>query len=135
MGSCWKSYLQLLKQEQDFSGEDAARLYYEKVEPTSKRLISLIDASTTDDAEKEALGYFKRHIRGLDSTLLKILLRFLTGSDLLIVDYLAISFVKFDSEFSRCPIAHSCTPCLELPSCYKNLSELREEFTNILARS
>ena len=52
MASCWKSHLQLLKQVQDFSGEDAVRLYYEKIEPTRKRLVSFIDATSTDDEAK-----------------------------------------------------------------------------------
>ena len=94
MASCWKSHFQLLKQDQDFSGEDAFILYYEKVELTITRLISLIDATTTDDAEKDALGYLKCFIRGLESNLLvPKLFRFLTGSDLLVVDNLAISIL------------------------------------------
>ena len=46
-----------------------------------------------------------------------------------------MTFKKNKSKFTRRPIAHTCGPCLELPSTYSNFCELREEFSNILKKS
>ena len=59
-------------------------------------------------------------------------MKFITGSDLLTVPSIDVTFIKYENEFSRRPIAHTCSPSLELPSTYNNFCELREEFTNIL---
>ena len=67
--------------------------------------------------------------------MLKHLLEFLTGSELLIVDEIKVSFTKNDSTFARRSIAHICGPCLELPSTYSNFCKVREEFTPILKKS
>ena len=135
MAACWKGCFERLKEEEEFSSKDAMKLYYEKVIPSTKRLIGLIDASPNDDAEKDALSYFKRFIQGLDQKMLKKLLRFLTGSDIIVVESIGIAFTKPESAFTRRSIAHICAPCLELPSTYNNFCEFREEFTNILDKN
>ena len=67
--------------------------------------------------------------------MVKHLLEFLTGSQLLIVDEVKVNFKKYYSTFARRPIAHTCGPCLELPSTYSSFCEVREEFTSILKNS
>ena len=57
-------------------------------------------------------------------------MKFITGSDLLTVPSIDVTFIKYENEFSRRPIAHTCSPSLELPSTYNSFCELREEFTN-----
>ena len=71
MVACWKGCFERLKEEEEFPPKEAMKLYYEKVIPSSKRLIALIDSTLNDDAEREALSYFKRFIRGLDASMLK----------------------------------------------------------------
>ena len=124
-----------MKKEPEFSSKESIKVFYESVVATSKRTIALIDASPNDDAEKDALNYFKRFIRGLNQETLKKLLRFITGSDIIVVDSIGVTFTKPESSFSRRPIPHICAPCLELPATYNNYCELREELTNILDKN
>ena len=46
-------------------------------------------------------------------------------------DSLEVTFVNVDG-LSRRPIAHTCTPSLELPSTYQSFNELSEEFSSLL---
>ncbi|XP_057290873.1 uncharacterized protein LOC130613563 [Hydractinia symbiolongicarpus] len=105
---------------------------YAEIEPTTKKVLSLFSASPVTEAEKEPFPYFKRFVKGLQVILLKKLLQFLTGSDLITVTEIKVTFYLPTSDFGRRPIAHTCTPTLELPATYNNFCELREEFANIL---
>ena len=67
--------------------------------------------------------------------MLKHLLCFLIGAEILVVEGINLTFKKNESKFTRRPIAHTCGPCLELPSTYSNLCELREHFLDILKKS
>ena len=100
---------------------------YQQLEPTTKKHITLLKSDPRDDSERDAFNYFKRLIRDLGK-----LVKFISGSDLLTVPSIVATFIKYENEFSRRPIAHTCSPSLELPATCNNLCELREEFTNIL---
>ena len=97
----------------------------------------LIKCIAESEGEREALKYLKRYIKGLELCHLKKLLKFLTGSDLMIDSFteITVTFIKTHSEFTRRPIARTCGPTLELPSTYNNFCELRAEFSNILTES
>ena len=67
-------------------------------------------------------------------------MKFITGSNLLLtvpsIDVLSMKIIiKYENEFSRRPIAHICSPSLELPVTYNDFWELREKFTNILRQN
>ena len=57
-----------------------------------------------------------RSLEGFESTKL---LRFLTGSDIIIIENLEVSFSAMEG-LSRRPIAYTCAPMLELPNSYRN---------------
>ena len=130
--SCWKSLFYPLKTK--FPNPDDLRCLYQTLEPTNKKVISCIIASPQNEAESKCLQYFKKYIRSLDATMLKHLLCFLTGAEILVVEAINVTFKKNESKFTRKPIAHTCGPCLELPSTYSNFCELREEFSSILKK-
>ena len=132
MASCWKNHFGLLKKNILFTNATSLRKIYADFEPTPKKIINIIRVNPCNDAEREALGFFKRYIKGLEAIQLKKLLKFITGSDLIITEFINISFTKNDSEILRRPIAHTCEPTLELPASYNNFCELRQEFANIL---
>ena len=71
-------------------------------------------------------------VKGLDVSLLKKFLIFCTGSDIINVSKIEITFTMPESEYARQPVAHTCGPVLELPCTYHNFPELRSEFSNIL---
>lgn len=133
MASSWRVTLAELKNKPQFCSIESITKFYNDLEPTSKKIINLFkEILPTTGAEREAFNFFKRYIRGLDTPLLKKLVKFLTGSDILIIESIDIIFTKPESSFERRPIAHTCAPCLELPSTYNSYCELREEFSNIL---
>ena len=134
MASSWQVSLIELKKMPSFSSVDAITKFYDDLEPTTQKVINLFkEILPTSAPEREAFSYLKRYIRGLDIHLMKKLLQFLTGSDILVVDSIDIIFTKPESSFERRPVAHTCAPCLELPSTYNSYCELREEFSNILS--
>ena len=132
MSSSWKNPLAELKKEIQFSSPENISEFYDKLEPSTKKVVSLLKASPLSNGETESFNFFKRYIRGLDMILLKRLMKFLTGSELLVVDSIDVAFIKPETNFARRPIAHTCSPCLELPSNYNSYGELREEFSHIL---
>ena len=133
MASCWKSLFYPLKTK--FPNPDDLRSFYQTLESTNKKVISCIIASLQNEADSGCLQYFKKYIRSLDTTMLKHLSCFLTGAEILVVEAINVIFKNNESKFTRRPIAHTCGPCLELPSTYSNLCELHEEFSSILKKS
>lgn len=99
--------------------------------PTAKKVIKALDAKPTSDAEKESLSFLKKFIKSLDAVSLKTFLKFVTGSDVMVLQTISVSFNSVEG-IGRTPIAHTCGPTLELPSTYQSYNELAEEFTNIL---
>ena len=116
----WSAVLQPLKKCLSNSIDEV----YLKLEPTTKKVCD----------ERAVLGYLKRFIKGLEVAKLKRFLVFTTGSDLMVCDSLNLNFVKLDG-LGRRPVAHTCGPCLELPTTYQSFPELREEFSSILSLS
>ena len=135
MVSCWQNVFTSLGKTKAFIDISSLNNLYRQLEPTAKKLITLLKSDPRDDSERDAFSYFKRFIRGLPEPDLGKLVKFITGSDLLTVPSIDVTFIKYENEFSRRPIAHTCSPSLELPSTYNNFCELREEFTNILRQN
>ena len=132
MVSCWSVYLGYLREKDEFSSQEKLHVLYDRLVPTTKKVVKLLKSNPLSDAEKDALSHFKRYIRGLDDRMLGKLLNFLTGSDIITVSHINVEFSKNMSSYARRPIAHTCGPCLELPAVYNNFCELREDFSNIL---
>ena len=135
MATCWHNSFSSLKQKDEFKSVDAVKALYDTIAPTAKKVLEIPRASPKDDSEQDSFNYFKRYIIGLEMVDLRKLLKFLTGSDIIIVDSLEITFSKPERTFSRRPVAHTCLPFLELPATYNNFCELREEFSNILQQT
>lgn len=105
---------------------------YEKVKPATKKVLKMLDASPSTQAEHQSLRYLQQYIRGLDQPGLRKFLRFTTGADALCVDKIEVMFTSLDGVACR-PVAHTCGPALELPWTYTSFPELRVEFDHILS--
>ena len=105
--------------------------YYRYILPTNRNVIKLIQSNPTNRNERDALGFLKQYIQGLDEPLLRKFLKYCTGSDVILVDKIAVEFVAC-STIARRPIVHTCAPMMELPSSYASYCEFREEMQNIL---
>ncbi|XP_023808456.1 uncharacterized protein LOC111946974 [Oryzias latipes] len=105
---------------------------YENMTPTPRKVLKLLDANPTTQAESQSLRYLQQYIRGLDQAGLRRFLRFTTGSDVLCVTKIEVLFTPLDGVARRL-VAHTCGPVLELPWTYLSFPELRVELDNILS--
>ncbi|CAL8351969.1 unnamed protein product, partial [Boreogadus saida] len=99
--------------------------------PTCRKVLKLIDATPVTPADRQALGFLQQYIRGLDEMGLRRLLRFVTGSDVICVTGIQVTFTALEG-LARRPVAHTCGPLLELPSTYYSYPELHVEMENVL---
>lgn len=58
---------------------------YADKKTTCKRVLRLIEANPVTPAERQAIGFLLQYIRGLNKVGLRMLLRFVTGSDIVCV--------------------------------------------------
>lgn len=114
-----------------FVSPQAVLQMYEDKKPTTRKLLKLLDASPTTQAENQSFRFLQQYIRGLDDTGLRRMLRFVTGSDVICVKKVEILFTPLDG-LARRPVAHTCGPALELPWTYTSYPELRTEMDSIL---
>lgn len=75
----------------------------------------MIQADPQNDSERAAVDFLKRFVRGMDQAQLN-------------------SFLRWISKTAHHTYLWFCSGVLELPSTYDTFPELREEFTNILAK-
>ena len=135
MASCWQNVFTSLGKTKAFIYISSLNNLYRQLETTTKKLVTLLKSDPRDVSERDAFNYFKRFIRGLPESDLRKLVKFITGSDLLTVPSIDVTFITYKNEFLRRPIARTCSPSLELPATYNNFCELSEEFTNILRQN
>jgi len=132
MISAWRPILQnYLANYPQFQSIMGVTSLYEELTPTPKKVLNNILCNPSTDAERDALKFLQRFIRGLDHEKIAKFLQFTTGMDVMGTSPLKITFSTSQGFGSR-PIAHTCSPLLELPTTYTNFVELREEFENIL---
>ena len=105
---------------------------FDKAKPTNKKVLALLYSSPVNSAQREAVSYLQRYIRGLDEEKLTKLLRFCTGSTMICVQRIALEFTNLDG-MARRPVGHTCGSVLELPVTYKSYPEFREEMNSILS--
>ena len=131
IAECWAPVLSILKEHMSFSKVEGIRKLCLDSKPTAKKVIKSLVATPKNEAERESLGFLKKFIKSLDAVSLKVFLKFLTGSDVLIQKNISVSFNSV-AGIARAPVAHTCGSCLELPSTYQSYNELAEDFTKIL---
>ena len=115
----------------EFPNIDSILTMYEKLQPSVQKVLALLKASPVTKEQNDSLKYMQRFVRGRNKDQLKHLLRFLTGSDMLCVSSIEITFVVRHGV-GRVPTAHTCGPVLELPSTYVSYADFRNEWESIL---
>ena len=78
-------------------------------------IIKLFRCDPKTDAERECFKYLVHFVRSLSDGDLGKFLRFLTGSDTIVVDCFDVGFEGTPASLSRRPIAHLCAPMVEVP--------------------
>ncbi|KAK3084031.1 hypothetical protein FSP39_007063 [Pinctada imbricata] len=111
-------------------------LEYSKMEPSSKKILSIL---VCEESESESFKHLKRYIREMDTDLkmLRCFLRFVTASDLLLYDkygkYHTITVNLVDlTGISRRPVAHTCGRVLEIPKTYESYVIFKCEMNAVL---
>ena len=74
MARSWVNNCKYFKDEEDFQLIQNITKFYEKLLAIPKRIIGLIEAKSSNESEKDSLGYLKQYITGLYQSLLKIFL-------------------------------------------------------------
>lgn len=120
----WSTPLAALHQE--FASTDLLLQLFARATPTTKKVIALLDANPETNAQRDALSYLKRYVRGLEGEKLTKFLRFCTGSNMLCVEKITVSFNTLEGAERR-PVAHTCGAVLDLPSTYPSFPMFREE--------
>ena len=131
VAECWAPVVATLKTHECFQTVKKMRELNSDMKPTTKKVTQALKATPTNDSQKQSFHFLKKFVRPLDGPSLKILQKFVTGSDALVTDHISVYFTATDG-LARRPIAHTCAPTLEIPSTYQVYNEMVEEFNNIL---
>ena len=127
----WTNTSKYLKTIKDIDIPESVIKFYAKVQPTTKRLAKLFCSDPKSEGDRASYRFFMQFIRSLEDFESTILLRFLTISDIIIIENIEVSFSAMEG-LARRPIAHTCAPMLKLPNSHRNFCEFREESTSIL---
>lgn len=106
--------------------------YEQSIVTTRKVLNLLVFPEEMSKAEKATAEALKRYVKTCTTEKLTMLLRFCTGSDIIIGKKITVRITPPMSDFSLCPVAHTCGCVLELSRSYDNFLLLREHFENVL---
>ena len=90
---------------EEFPTVDTILEMYKQSEPTVQKVLALFSANPMSKEQSESLKYLQKFVRGRNKEQLRQLLRFLTGSDMLCVQKIEISFVV-RYGVGRVPTAH-----------------------------
>lgn len=102
---CWSPILVPLKSF--ITSKDVLFQIYDSLHPTVGKVCKLIKAEPKSSAENESLSHLKRWIKGLNVNDLKHFLRISTGSDIILVDGISVSFTSSVGK-GRTPVFHMC---------------------------
>lgn len=91
----------------------------------------MIKSEPLTEAERQCLDFLKKYIRSLQGNSLPLFLQFVTGSDIVVCDYIEVTFTLLEGSARR-PLSHTRGPLLEIPSTYQSYNELSEEFSELL---
>ena len=106
--------------------------FYRSLNATPSSVIELIqEPDLTNMAENRVYNYLLSLIGNMKQSELKLFLRFVTGSGVLLHKSIQVSFNSL-SGFARRPISHTCDCRLELSVSYSSYPDFENEFLTVL---
>ena len=106
---------------------------YKCMSVSTAKVLHLLEEPQMDTPSKEEVWlYLRRLIGNMTNDELRTFLRFVTGSFVISISSITISFNNLDG-LARRPIAHTCTGTLELSTTYNTFLEFEGEFRAVLA--
>jgi hypothetical protein len=105
---------------------------YKALNATIESVLSVIvEPEDMNAAEKRVFNFFLTFICNMKNDELRTLIRFITGSSVLVTKEITVSFNHL-KNLARRPISHACGSVLELSVAYSTFPEFEEEFKAIL---
>ena len=92
ISNCWKPIITSLKIFSQFKSLGSMTEMYEAKRPTGKKVIKLLAANPQNESERSRFDHLKRYIKSFDEVPLKAFLQFTTGSDVIAVTEITVSF-------------------------------------------
>ncbi len=107
---------------------------YDTKKATGKKVAQLLQTTQMICSQREQMvfNHLQRYLRNADQSKAEKFIRFCTGSSVICVDQIKVSF-NAESGLSRRPVAHTCGATLDLSYTYSSYPDLRTEFDNILS--
>lgn len=106
---------------------------YESKKATGKKVSQLFQTTkeVLSQREQATFNHLLRYVKNSDQTKAGKILRFCTGSSVITVDKIMVSF-NLETGLNRRPVSHTCGPTLDLPCTYSSYPDFRTEFDNIM---
>uniref|UniRef100_A0A1A7Y3P9 Si:ch73-30l9.1 n=1 Tax=Iconisemion striatum TaxID=60296 RepID=A0A1A7Y3P9_9TELE len=114
--------------------KDSVFNLYELKKPTGKRVMQLLETTKVvlSQREQATFNHLQRYVKNADQAKAEKILRFCTGSSVICVEKIMVSF-NAETGLNRRPVAHTCGATLDVPCTYSSYPEFRTEFDNILS--
>ena len=105
---------------------------YKALNATTSAVLSLLEEpDDMNPAEERVFGYLHSFICNMKQSELRLFLRFVTGSSVLLAKKIKVSFNNL-TGLARRPISHTCDCMIELPVAYTTYPEFEFELTTVL---
>ena len=106
---------------------------YKALNATSERVLDLIEEPTAmNSAEKRIFSYLITFVSNSRQDDLRLFLRFVTGSSVLLSESIRVSFNNTEG-LARSPTAKTCSCAIELPLSYSTYPEFEQELSKVLS--
>lgn len=108
---------------------------YDVLTVTNAKVLNLMEEPTIMNlAEEQVWNYLRQFVGNMTKDELRAFLRFSTGSFVICVPSIHVTFNKLQG-IARRPISHTCASTLELSCCYSSHPDFESEFRAVLANS
>ena len=106
---------------------------YKALNATAERVLGLIEEPTAmNSAEKRIFSYLITYVCNSRQDDLRLLLRFVTGSSVLLGESIQVVFNNTEG-LARSPTAKTCSCTIELPLSYSTYPEFEQELSKVLS--
>ena len=117
---------------EQFTVKDFHSLYV-ALSASPEKVLELLDEPDIVDPNQEwVFGYLQQYIGNVKLDEVRLFLRFTTGSSVCMSKHIEVRFNNL-SGLARCPISHTCSCVLELPSSYETFKDFAHEFQAVLS--
>lgn len=103
IANCWAPIVSMLKAYLPFQSPDKIVNLFSEKKPNGKKVLKMLDAHPSSDAERACFDHLKRYIRSIEGNI-GCFLHFVTGSNIIICEKIAIMFNQLNGTFQYIPI-------------------------------